>query len=198
MKSLSQLIECVPGSPTTLMMQKGRELAAAGHAIVNLAGGEPDFNTPQHIQEAAFAAIRAGDTHYPPSFGTPDLLAAIVAKLKRENNVHHITPRTGRRDAWRQMGALYHAGGHAQPRRRSVGARPVVGQLCADGRRSTAACPYVCPCPAPKTSPSPRSCCNATSPRSSKLIMVNSPNNPTGRVITRAEIDALGQSRGRT
>ena len=92
MKSLSHLIESVPASVTAVMMQKGRELAAAGHDIVNLAGGEPDFNTPQHIVDAAFKAIQAGDTHYPPSFGTPELLSAIVAKLKRENNVHHITP----------------------------------------------------------------------------------------------------------
>ena len=92
MKNLSHLIESVPGSPTTLMMQKGRELAAAGHDIVNLAGGEPDFNTPQHIIDTAYKAMTAGDTHYPPSFGTPELLAAIVAKLKRENNVNHITP----------------------------------------------------------------------------------------------------------
>ena len=92
MKSLSSLIAAVPPSPTTMMMQKGRELAAAGHDIINLAGGEPDFDTPAHIQEAAFAAIRAGDTHYPPAFGTPPLLEAIVAKLARENDVHHIQP----------------------------------------------------------------------------------------------------------
>ena len=58
MKKLSHLIESVPGSPTTLMMQKGRELAAAGHAIVNLAGGEPDFNTPQHIIDETMPVCR--------------------------------------------------------------------------------------------------------------------------------------------
>ncbi len=46
MQSLSQLIEGVPASVTTMMMQKGRELAAAGHDVINLAGGEPDFKTP--------------------------------------------------------------------------------------------------------------------------------------------------------
>jgi aspartate aminotransferase len=75
-----------------MMMQKGRELKAAGHDVINLAGGEPDFATPPHIVEAAFRAIQAEDTHYPPAFGTPELLEAIVAKLQRENNVHHITP----------------------------------------------------------------------------------------------------------
>ena len=83
MKPLSRLVESVPGSPTTLMMQKGRELAAQGLDVINLAGGEPDFDTPKHIQQAAFDAIAAGDTHYPPSFGTPELLDAICAKLER-------------------------------------------------------------------------------------------------------------------
>ena len=66
MKPLSRLVESVPGSPTTLMMQKGRELAAQGLDVINLAGGEPDADTPKHIQQAAFDAIAAGDTHYPP------------------------------------------------------------------------------------------------------------------------------------
>lgn len=74
------------------MMQRGRDLRAAGKDVVSLAGGEPDFDTPRHIVEAGYAAIEAGDTHYPPSPGTPALLKAIVEKLRRENNVHHITP----------------------------------------------------------------------------------------------------------
>ena len=65
------------------MMQKGRELSLAGHDVINLAGGDPDFDTPAHIQEAAFDAIRSGDTHYPTSHGTPELLEAICAKLAR-------------------------------------------------------------------------------------------------------------------
>ena len=71
MKNLSSLVTSVPASPTTMMMQRGRELKAAGKDVISLAGGEPDFDTPSHIVEAGFAAIRAGDTHYPPSPGTP-------------------------------------------------------------------------------------------------------------------------------
>lgn len=87
MRTLSRKLSAMPPSPTTTMMQKGRELARAGVDVVNLAGGEPDFDTPRHIQEAAFEAIRTGDTHYPPPFGSPELLDAIVAKLARENGV---------------------------------------------------------------------------------------------------------------
>lgn len=87
MRTLSRRLSRMPPSPTAAMMQKGREMAQAGLDVVNLAGGEPDFDTPRHIQEAAFAAIRAGDTHYPTSYGSPALLEALAAKLERENGV---------------------------------------------------------------------------------------------------------------
>ena len=61
MKPISTLLQSVPGSVTAQMMQKGRELQAAGKDVINLAGGEPDFDTPAHITEAGIAAIRAGD-----------------------------------------------------------------------------------------------------------------------------------------
>lgn len=88
MKELSKLIQNVPASVTTLMMIKGKEMARAGFDVVNLAGGEPDFDTPAHIMEAGIRAMQKGDTHYPPAFGTPDLLEAIAAKLERENSVY--------------------------------------------------------------------------------------------------------------
>jgi aspartate aminotransferase len=67
--------------------QRARELRAAGRSIVELAQGEPDFNTPDHVIEAAYRAMRAGQTHYTPVDGTPELKAAIVAKFKRENGL---------------------------------------------------------------------------------------------------------------
>ena len=79
MKPLSTLIGSVPASVTAMMMQKGRELKAAGVDVVNLAGGEPDFNTPAHIIAAAHEAMLAGDTHYPTSWGSPTSLQVIVA-----------------------------------------------------------------------------------------------------------------------
>jgi aspartate aminotransferase len=67
--------------------QRARELRAAGRSIVELAQGEPDFNTPDHVIEAAHRAMRAGQTHYTPVDGTPELKAAIVAKFRRENGL---------------------------------------------------------------------------------------------------------------
>ena len=65
--------------------QRARELRATGLSIIELAQGEPDFNTPEHVIEAAYRAMHAGQTHYTPVDGTPELKAAIVAKFRREN-----------------------------------------------------------------------------------------------------------------
>lgn len=192
MKSLSHLIESVPASPTTLMMQKGRELAAAGHDIVNLAGGEPDFNTPQHIIDAGYQAILAGDTHYPPSFGTPALLDAIVAKLKRENNVHHITPNQivvtpgGKWAIYVTLAVTLNPGDEVLVLDPSwVSYAPMVELNKGVAVRV--------PLPSIENFTITRELLERYITPRSKLIMVNSPNNPTGRVLTRTEIDAIVQ-----
>jgi len=67
--------------------QRARELRAAGIDILSLAQGEPDFDTPDHVVEAAHRAMRAGQTHYTPVDGTPELKEAIAAKFRRENGL---------------------------------------------------------------------------------------------------------------
>ena len=74
-------------SASAAAAQRARELRAAGKNIIELAQGEPDFNTPDHVIEAAYKAMHAGQTHYTPVDGTPELKAAIVAKFKRENGI---------------------------------------------------------------------------------------------------------------
>jgi aspartate aminotransferase len=71
------------------MAQKTRDLRAAGHDVVSLTVGEPDFDTPDNIQHAATAAMKAGFTHYSPVMGIPELRAAISEKLKSENKLHY-------------------------------------------------------------------------------------------------------------
>ncbi|MFN5024775.1 MAG: pyridoxal phosphate-dependent aminotransferase [Bacteroidota bacterium] len=74
--------------PQTIAMAKlSRELAAQGHDVINLSLGEPDFPTPQHIKDAAKAAIDANFSYYTPVAGIPELREAISAKFKRENNL---------------------------------------------------------------------------------------------------------------
>jgi len=190
MKCLSQLVESVPASVTATMMQKGRELAAAGKDVINLAGGEPDFNTPQHIVDAAFQAIQAGDTHYPPSFGTPELLAAIVSKLKHENNVHHITPSQvlvtpgGKWALYVALAATLNPGDEVMILDPSwVSYAPMV-----ELNRAT---PVRVPLRGEDNFTISEQLLRRYVSPSTKLLMVNSPNNPTGRVLTCAEIDAI-------
>jgi len=84
----TQLAQKISASPTIAMNDKAKQLAAEGHSVIGLAGGEPDFNTPAHIVEAAIQAIRAGETRYAaPSKGITPLLEAIAAKMERDNHV---------------------------------------------------------------------------------------------------------------
>ncbi|HOA39033.1 MAG TPA: pyridoxal phosphate-dependent aminotransferase [Flavihumibacter sp.] len=76
--------------PETLRMAKmGRELRAKGFDVIDLSLGEPDFDTPAHIKEAAKKAVDDNWSHYPPVAGYPDLREAICAKLKRDNNLDY-------------------------------------------------------------------------------------------------------------
>src|SRR6201994_3746568 len=75
--------------PPTAGTQRARELKAAGMDVIGLGAGEPDFDTPENIKEAAIAAIRRGETKYTAVEGIPELRAAIAAKFKRENRLDY-------------------------------------------------------------------------------------------------------------
>lgn len=76
-------------SPTIAMVAKALELKSAGHAVIGLSAGEPDFDTPENIKRAATLAIARGDTKYTPADGTRELKTAIIQKFKRENNLEY-------------------------------------------------------------------------------------------------------------
>jgi len=79
----------VKPSPTGAVLALAAELRAAGRDLISLGAGEPDFDTPQHIRDAAIAAINGGQTRYTPIDGTAELKAAIVAKFARENQLDY-------------------------------------------------------------------------------------------------------------
>jgi len=85
----ARALDRIKPSPTLAMTQKARELKAAGRDVIGLAAGEPDFDTPDNIKEAAIAAIRRGETKYTSIEGIPELRAAIAKKFKRENNLDY-------------------------------------------------------------------------------------------------------------
>ncbi|MBJ6119316.1 pyridoxal phosphate-dependent aminotransferase [Pontibacter sp. BT310] len=86
---LSDRITALSESQTIAMAKKARELAAQGHDVINLSFGEPDFQTPQYIKDAAKKAIDDGFTFYTPVPGYPELRQAIADKFKRDNNLDY-------------------------------------------------------------------------------------------------------------
>ena len=89
MKQLSERLNRLSPSATLAMSQKSNELKAQGVNVINLSVGEPDFNTPDHIKEAAKEAIENNFSRYSPVSGYPELRNAIVAKLKNENGLDY-------------------------------------------------------------------------------------------------------------
>ena len=87
MSIISDSLKRIKPSPTIAVTQKARELKAAGKDIIALGAGEPDFDTPINIKNAAIRAIKKGDTKYTAVDGTPTLKKAIINKFKRENKL---------------------------------------------------------------------------------------------------------------
>jgi aspartate aminotransferase len=86
---VSQLVQAVPPSATLAVTSRAKEMKAQGIDVLGFAAGEPDFDTPEYIKEAAVEALKKGLTKYTPAAGTPDLRKAIAEKLKRENNLNY-------------------------------------------------------------------------------------------------------------
>jgi aspartate aminotransferase len=89
MAFLADILSRVKPSATIAITQMARELKAKGRDVISLSVGEPDFDTPDNIKEAGIAAIRRGETKYPPVSGIQPLREAIANKFKRENNLDY-------------------------------------------------------------------------------------------------------------
>jgi aspartate aminotransferase len=89
MSFLAERLSRIKPSPTLAATDRARALKAAGRDIIGLSAGEPDFDTPANVQEAAIAAMRRGETRYTDTGGTPALKQAIGAKFKRENGLDY-------------------------------------------------------------------------------------------------------------
>ncbi|EBA14885.1 aspartate aminotransferase [Roseobacter sp. SK209-2-6] len=89
MSFLSETLDRVKPSPTIAITAKAAELKAAGRDVIGLSAGEPDFDTPQNIKDAAVAAIAAGKTKYTAPDGIPELKQAVCAKMKRDHGLEY-------------------------------------------------------------------------------------------------------------
>ena len=84
---LSAAIQRIQPSPTIAVTNRAAVLKAEGRDIIGLGAGEPDFDTPDFVKDAAIEAIRRGQTKYTAVYGTPELKAAIQAKFRRDNHL---------------------------------------------------------------------------------------------------------------
>ncbi|MEM7025939.1 MAG: pyridoxal phosphate-dependent aminotransferase [Pseudomonadota bacterium] len=89
MSITAERLLAIKPSPTMAVAGLARELKAAGRDVIGLAAGEPDFDTPDHVKQAAIEAIQAGDTKYTAVDGTPALKAAVAEKFRRENGLDY-------------------------------------------------------------------------------------------------------------
>jgi aspartate aminotransferase len=169
--------------------QRARELRATGLSIIELAQGEPDFNTPEHVIEAAYRAMHAGQTHYTPVDGTPELKAAIVAKFRRENALEckpeNISAAAGGKQVlYNALMATVEAGDEVLIPAPSWVAYADITHF-AEGQ------PVWIPTrPEHAFKLQPEELARAITPRA-KWLMLNSPSNPTGAVYSEQELRAL-------
>lgn len=183
-RALSDRAGLLKPSPTLSITAKAKSLQAEGVDIVSFGAGEPDFNTPEPINQAAIAAIESGFTKYTPSAGIPKLKAAIVQKLARDNGLK-VTPDQivvscgAKHSLYNTMQVLVNPGDEViliapywmtyAEQIRLAGGEPVV-------IRTTAETEFV---------PTEEQLRAAISPRA-KAIVLNTPSNPTGAVLPRS------------
>jgi aspartate aminotransferase len=180
----------VTESATLAVSNKARALARQGVDVIDLGGGDPDFITPAHIRAAAERAMEAGLTHYVNSRGIPELLTALADKLRRENGLTY-DPATeilvapgGKQAIYATLMALVGPGDEViipepawvsyVPCVQLAGATPVPVALPADQNWTLTRAALAA----------------AVTPRT-RLIIINSPSNPTGHVMRREELEAV-------
>ncbi|WP_223427928.1 pyridoxal phosphate-dependent aminotransferase [Tateyamaria pelophila] len=189
MTFLSATLDRVKPSPTIAVTTKAAELKAAGRDVIGLGAGEPDFDTPQNIKDAAVVAIAMGRTKYTAVDGIPDLKQAIVAKFKRDNGLDYTTAEVtvgtgGKQVLYNALMATLNPGDEVIiPAPYWVSYPDMV--LLAGGTPVTVACGIES---AFKMTPAQLEA--AITPKT-KWLIFNSPSNPTGAGYDRAELKAL-------
>ena len=187
---LAARIGRIKPSPTIAVSDKARELKAAGRDIINLGSGEPDFDTPQHIKDAATKAINGGDTKYTAVGGTAALKKAVSQKFKSENGLDYapeqIVVSTGAKQALMNL----------------------ILSVVNDGDEVVIISPYWVSYPdmalvaggepvfvhpqSPRHIAAPEELAAALTQKT-KLVIINSPSNPAGSLYSPEEMRALGE-----
>ncbi len=181
--NLSRRLAAIKPSPTLALNAKAKALAASGADVVGFAAGEPDFDTPEFVKDAAIAALKAGFTKYTATGGIPELKVAIAQKLKQDNQLEY-TPEQilvscgAKHSLYNLFQALLNEGDEViilapywvsyPDMVRLAGGEPVILQT--DAARNYA--------------PTAEQIRKALTPKT-RAIIINSPSNPTGAVLSR-------------
>lgn len=191
MKELSHLLANIPPSVTLAVNDKAKALQRDGKDIIALAGGDPNFDTPAHIVDTAIQAINNGSTHYPaPTKGLPGALEAIADKMARENGIT-IDPRTDIIMTPGSKWALYLAlAAVTNPGDEVLYLEPVWVSY-PPMIRIAGGVPVAVTLPEETNFRVTEALLRASVTVKTKAIMVNSPCNPSGRVLAQDEIEAI-------
>jgi len=188
---LSQRVQAVKPSPTLAITARAAELRAAGKDVIGLGAGEPDFDTPEHIKEAAIQAIHDGKTKYTPVDGTAELKQAVIDKFNRDNGHHYSKEQIlvscgGKQSFYNLAQALLDPGDEViipAPYWVSYPDMTILAGGIPVYIRAGAAQQF-------KITPEQLA---AAITEKTRLLVLNSPSNPTGMAYTRAELEALGE-----
>lgn len=188
---LADRVRQMAPSPTLMIDTRTKELIAAGHNVLNFSVGEPDFDTPEHIKEAARRAMAEGHTKYTPAAGTIELRQAICDKLKADNGLAYepadiVVSNGGKQSLYNIYQAILDPGdevviqapywvSYPEIVKLAGGVPVIVDSTSASGFRLTAAEIEA-----------------ALTPRT-RAINLNSPSNPTGAVYSRRELEAIAE-----
>ena len=184
----SNAVQLTP-SLTLAIDSKAKAMRAEGIDVCGFGAGEPDFDTPEHIKEAAIKALQEGFTKYTPSAGLPELRTAISEKFSKDNSIDYkpnqvIVSNGAKQSCFNAILACCEPGDEViipapywlsyPDMVKLVGAEPVIVQTKASNAYKMTAEEFE----------------NAMTPRT-KMVIINSPGNPTGSVYTREELEAL-------
>lgn len=177
-------------SPTLAIDAKAKKMLQEGVRVINFGVGEPDFDTPEHIKEAAITALRQGFTRYTPVGGIQELKKAIIDKLSNDNGLEYspdqiVVSVGAKHSLYNVFQVICNEGdevilpapywvSYLEQIKLAGGIPKVVQTTEKDGFKLT-----------------PEALESAISSKS-KILLINSPSNPTGAVYTKAELEALG------
>lgn len=186
----SSRLKPIQASPAMAISVKAQEMCSAGINVINLSVGEPDFDTPSHIIDAAVGAMKSGETHYTPADGTVALKNAIVEKFLRENSLRYSRHNISTGNGAKQI--LFNALMATMESEDEVIVPAPYWVSYTDMVLLLGGVPKVVECPVESSYKLDPSQLEAAITPKTRWLILNSPGNPSGMTYTLDELRALG------